>query len=146
MKLSDNIALFAVLAMPAQIIAQGEQEHERGRFPHYRVKDLGTLGGTFSQAFGINDRSHVGGGASLPNGNLHAFLWTKHTGMRDLGTLGGPNNAASGPNDRDEVPIVSDTSTPDPFGEDFALSAPTFMPRGDLEKRRDNAASHPGRQ
>ena len=55
-------ALLAVLATPAQNIAQGEQEHKREHFPHYRVKDLGTLGGTFSQAFGINSRGHVGGG------------------------------------------------------------------------------------
>ncbi len=115
----SGAALLAVLAMPAQMIAQGEQEHTRERFPHYRVKDLGTLGGTFSQAFGINNRGHVTGDASLRNGDLHAFLWTKHTGMQDLGTLGGPNSIAHALNDRDEVPIVSDTSTPDPFGENF---------------------------
>ena len=61
----------------------------------------------------------MGGGASLPNGNLHAFLWTPHAGMQDLGTLGGPNSAASGPNDHDKVPIISDTPTMDPLGEDF---------------------------
>jgi probable HAF family extracellular repeat protein len=112
-------ALFALLAMPAQIIAQEEHEHEREHFSHYRVKDLGTLGGTFSQALGINNRGHVTGGSTVSNGNLHAFRWTKHTGMQDLGTLGGPNSIAHALNDRDEVPLVSDTSTPDPFGEDF---------------------------
>ncbi len=62
--------LLAVLVMPAQIIAQEEHEHKREHFSQYRVKDLGTLGGNFSQAFGINNRGHVGGGASLPNGTL----------------------------------------------------------------------------
>jgi hypothetical protein len=48
-------ALLAVLALPAQIIAQEEHEHKREHFPHYRVIDLGTLGGTYSFAFGINN-------------------------------------------------------------------------------------------
>jgi probable HAF family extracellular repeat protein len=89
-------ALLAVLAIPAQIIVQEEREHKREHFSQYRVKDLVTLGGTFSQAFGINNRGHVGGGASLPNGNLHAFLWTKQTGMQDLDTLGGPTGGGPG--------------------------------------------------
>lgn len=111
-------ALFAVLAISTQTIAQGQQGHKAERFPRYRVTDLGTLGGTFSQAFGINNKGHVGGGASLSTGNEHAFLWRRGH-MLDLGTLGGPNSAASGPNDSDEVPIISDTSKVDPFGEDY---------------------------
>jgi probable HAF family extracellular repeat protein len=114
-----GVAVFAVLAMPAQMIAQKKQEHKREPFPHYKVIDLGTLGGTFSQDLGINNKGHVGGAATLSNGTTHAFLWTKHTGMKDLGTLGGPNSAGHRLNDRDEVPVVSDTSTPDPLGEDF---------------------------
>src|SRR3954469_17253816 len=98
--------LFAVLAMPAQIIAQGEQHHKRERFPHYRIKDLGTLGGTYSYAYGLNNAGQVAGGSATPNqtGGLSqtAFLWTKHTGIQDLGTLGGfntqLNSAAGGPN------------------------------------------------
>jgi probable HAF family extracellular repeat protein len=112
-------ALFAVLAMPAQIVAQEEQEHKQEHFPHYRVKDLGTLGGTFSMAFGLNDKGHVGGGAGLPNGSQHAFLWTKGGGLKGLGTLGGPNSIAGGPNEKDALPIEAETSKPDPLGEDF---------------------------
>lgn len=86
----------------------------------YEVTDLGTLGGPFSNAFGINNRGHVGGSSTLSDGSLHAFLWTPKTHMRDLGTLpGGVNSAASGPNDNDLVPVISDTSTPDPNNENF---------------------------
>jgi probable HAF family extracellular repeat protein len=51
--------------------------------------DLGNLGGTINLAAGINIRSEVVGGAqSSKDGNVHAFLWTKDTGMQDLGLLG----------------------------------------------------------
>jgi probable HAF family extracellular repeat protein len=113
-------ALFAVLAISALVRGQEEQEHKREHFPRYRVKDLGTLkGGTFSQGLGMNNRGHVGGAAAVSNGNLHAFLWTKHTGMQDLETLGGPNSEAGPVNESDEVAIISETPYKDPNGEDF---------------------------
>ncbi|MGI9075684.1 MAG: hypothetical protein ACR2JB_31130 [Bryobacteraceae bacterium] len=119
--------LFAVLAMPTQIIAQGEQEHKRERFPHYRVTDLGTLGGTYSYAYGLNNAGQVAGGSATPNqtGGLFqtAFLWSKHTGIQDLGTLGGfntgLNSAAGGPNASGEAALISETFMTDPNGEDF---------------------------
>jgi uncharacterized membrane protein len=55
-------ALLTILAMPAEIMAQEEQEHKRERLPHYTVTDLGTLGGTYSYAFGINNAGKVAGG------------------------------------------------------------------------------------
>ncbi len=99
--------------------------------PRFTVTDLGTFGGTFSIAYGINNAGQVGGAAALPSGNVHAFLSGLATREQeiedhdlslhktDLGTLGGPNSAANRPNGRGNVPIVSETSTPDPFGEDF---------------------------
>ena len=85
--------------------------------PRYTVTDLGTFGGNFSVAFGINNAGRVGGTAALPNGNAYAFL----TGIAktDLGTLGGPNSQAGGPNGAGQLPILSETSTPDPLKEDF---------------------------
>ena len=85
----------------------------------YSVTDLGTLGGTFSVAFGINNAGRVGGAAALPNGNVHAFLSGVGGTKYDLGTLGGPNSQASAPNGREDAAIVSETSTPDPLKEDF---------------------------
>jgi probable HAF family extracellular repeat protein len=119
--------LLAVLALPAQIMAQGEQAHKREHFAHYRVTDLGTLGGTYSYAFGLNKAGEVAGGSASPNQtngiSQTAFLWTKQTGMRDLGTLGGfstvLNSAATGVNASGEVALGSETFTTDPNGEDF---------------------------
>jgi probable HAF family extracellular repeat protein len=68
-----------------------------------KTTDLGTLGGAQSEAFGINNLAQVVGGAFVPSGVEHAFLWTKATGMRDLGTLGGSSSRASAINDNGQV-------------------------------------------
>ncbi len=64
--------------------------------------DLGTLGGTSSQAFGINDHGQVVGQSRLANGQLRAFLW-EDGAMTDLGTLGGTFSLARGINDLGQV-------------------------------------------
>jgi probable HAF family extracellular repeat protein len=111
----STVSLLVVLAAPAELAAQ-----EQNPVPvHYTVTDLGSLGGTFGVAYGINNAGKVGGGATLANGDQHSFLWTQSGGMQDLGTLGGPNSAAGGPNSRTRLPILSDTTTTDPYGENF---------------------------
>jgi probable HAF family extracellular repeat protein len=67
-----------------------------------RITDLGTLGGTNSQAIGINSFGDVVGGAQTAAGFQHAFLY--HNGvMSDLGTLGGRTSRAFGINDLGQV-------------------------------------------
>jgi probable HAF family extracellular repeat protein len=109
------VSLLAVVVAPAQLAAQ---EQNPGPVL-YSVTDLGTLGGTFGVAYGINNAGRVGGGATLPNGDQHSFLWTQSGGMQDLGTLGGPNSAAGGPNSRTQLAVLSDTTVTDPYGENF---------------------------
>jgi probable HAF family extracellular repeat protein len=94
------------------------------------IKDLGTLGGTYSVAFGINNRDQIAGSAlnTIPDplsilGNFlgssnstqtRTFLWENER-KRDLGTLGGPDAFGGLLNDHAEVSGISYTnSTPNP--------------------------------
>jgi probable HAF family extracellular repeat protein len=54
---------------------------------------LGTLGGSESYAYGINDAGQVVGRSTLANNYSHAFLYSDGS-MRDLGTLGGVTSGA----------------------------------------------------
>jgi probable HAF family extracellular repeat protein len=105
------MTVFAALAIPVRLAAQEQ---------HYTVIDLGTLGGTFSLAGGMNNKGWVDGFSTLTGDTqTHAFLWRHHV-ITDLGTLGGPNSSASFPlNQRGEVAGVAETSNSDPNGEDF---------------------------
>ncbi len=77
------------------------------------VHDLGNLGGTVNTgllavgnvAEAINNHGHIVGVSALPgNQSIHAFLWTKETGIQDLGTLPGDvYSAGLGINDRGDV-------------------------------------------
>lgn len=64
----------------------------------YTVTDLGTLGGSSSDARAINLAGQVIGTATLPGDSArHAYLWDNGI-MRDLGTLGGTSSNAGGIN------------------------------------------------
>ena len=53
------------------------------------VTDIGTLGGSYSYAGGINDSGQVVGNSFTAGGVDHAFITGPNgMGMRDLGTLG----------------------------------------------------------
>lgn len=69
----------------------------------YELTDLGTLGGSTSNAAGINSAGQVVG-SSTTTGDLttHAFLYSQGT-MIDLGTLGGTSSQASGINNSAQV-------------------------------------------
>jgi probable HAF family extracellular repeat protein len=61
------------------------------------MRDLGTLGGDWSEAWGLSaDGSVVVGEAVNATGQRRAFRWTAAGGMQDLGTLGGSWSVAHG--------------------------------------------------
>ena len=60
------------------------------------MQDLGTLGGDFSVAYGINELGGVVGvSTTTATGFGHAFLWTQSGGMQDLGVLDVGSNSGS---------------------------------------------------
>jgi probable HAF family extracellular repeat protein len=79
-------AVAMALVMPHQSMS--------GAKPSSNVVDLGTLGGGFSDAFGINNDPssvQVVGRSTRADGFTHAFFWTAPGPMVDLGTFGGGN-------------------------------------------------------
>jgi probable HAF family extracellular repeat protein len=84
--------------------------------------DLGTLGGTFSLTFALNNRGEVVGQSNLA-GDLtyHPFLWTKTGGMQDLGTLGGNNGLTNWINDAGAIAGKADLPGPLPQNHDAVL-------------------------
>jgi probable HAF family extracellular repeat protein len=81
-----------------------------------QVHDLGTLGGSYSNAFAINSAGQVVGTAEISSGDDHAFLYSNGT-MQDLGTLGGLSSIAQGINDHGQIAGASLT----PAGDEHAF-------------------------
>jgi probable HAF family extracellular repeat protein len=76
--------------------------------PRYVVSDLGTLGGTFILAQGINRSGQVVGTAyTAGNSAAHAFRTAANSPINpstdDLGTLGGTNSSATAINSSGQV-------------------------------------------
>jgi probable HAF family extracellular repeat protein len=76
------------------------------------LKDIGTLGGTNSEALAINKSGEVAGDAETANGTPHAFLYRKGS-TRDLGTLAGLDTASFARSINDEGEVVGDSESAD---------------------------------
>jgi probable HAF family extracellular repeat protein len=70
----------------------------------YTVTDLGTLGGFYSAATGVNARGQVVGYSDIADHSaVHAFVWNRHSGMQDLNLAGITQSLATGINDLGHV-------------------------------------------
>jgi len=89
----------------------------RNRAINPATDDLCTLGGTYSQAFGINKLGQVVGASTTANGDFHAFRTARNRAINpatdDLGTLGGTSSQAFGVNKFGQVVGSSTYSTTD---------------------------------
>ena len=117
------MTLCAVAVIPARLAAQN-QPGQGKRQVRYTVINLGTLGGTSSNASGINSRGWVVGDANLAGDTTeHASLWRNGV-ITDLGTLGGLNSGVGYPARTDDRGLITgnaQTSTIDPLGENWGL-------------------------
>ena len=70
-----------------------------------KMVDVGTLGGTVSVPFSMNNLGQVIGNSNLAGDQiLHAFVWDRKHGLKDLGTLPGESLAvANWINDEGEI-------------------------------------------
>jgi probable HAF family extracellular repeat protein len=110
------VACFAVPICAQQPAATPAAKPKQAQ---YTFKDLGTLGGTFSQAYFVNTAGSAGGVSTTSDGYQHAFLW-RNGSMKDLGTLGGLNSVDfASPNEWGQLAGEAETSTLDPNGEDY---------------------------
>ena len=104
----------------------GAQEGSEQSPSHYRVIDLGTLGGTFSTGNTINNLGWVMGGSNETGDTVQlATLWLPGQQI-PLGTLGGPSSDVVWPvkNDFGLISGTSENGQHDPLNETF--SCPVF--------------------
>ena len=113
------IAVISVSTLPVmQVVAQGQQQARH--VSRYIVTDLGTLGGTFSIAFAINDKGQIDGLSTTPGDQVTHGFFLENGVMTDMGTLGGPNSQALfGPGGAAQATGLAENGISDPNGEDF---------------------------
>jgi probable HAF family extracellular repeat protein len=103
-----NSGLCSTTGLPPFAVSSSTASHAVLWESDGSVHDLGSLGGAVNGASSINNQGEVVGGAQSPaDGTIHAFLWTKRTGMLDYGAFPGAVATVVGcchtNNDRGEI-------------------------------------------
>jgi probable HAF family extracellular repeat protein len=80
---------FAVAVNDAGQVAGTDERHAFLWTQTGGLVDLGTLGGSGSRAFDLNEQGQIAGDSLTATSADRAFLWTQAGGMINLGTLGG---------------------------------------------------------
>ncbi len=115
LQVSVLMVLLATLLLGPTLVHARTQTGTSATTTPYEVTDLGTLGGTFSTAVGINAAGQVVGGSTTAPGQepdgpgSRAFLWDNGT-MTALGTLGGDLSWAIDINDAGQIVGYAETT------------------------------------
>jgi probable HAF family extracellular repeat protein len=121
-----SLKAVVVLAISAALLVVGVSGNQQGQSNHpsptrYHIVDLGTLGGSFSQPGGINDKGEIEGFSNLAGDTQTLAYFRSRSGkVTIIPGLGGPNSSAGwAPSISGQVGGCADTSAPDPLGEDY---------------------------
>ena len=128
MKRQNLPCLASVIALSAFALVIRLVAQDPAGPPHYRVLDLGTLGGPVSAGNAINNIGWVTGFSTKADGTLLATLWANGAQI-PLGTLGGPNSNIAWPvkNNFGLISGVSENGVHDPLNETFSCPAFGFF-------------------
>jgi 6-phosphogluconolactonase len=88
------------------------------------LKDIGTLGGTYSEGTSINNQGEIAGISTVANGATHLFLYAQGH-MHDLGTAAGQTFVSAALNDRGE--ILASTAGSGGVGASYLYRNHTFF-------------------
>ena len=125
MKTAAFISIFVVSFLAGAPLASPLAGQNTAGMPkHYRVIDLGTLGGSVSSGNAINNAGWVMGSSNTASGSQLATVWL-YGFQLPLGTLGGPSSDIAWPvkNNYGLFSGVSETGKHDPLNETFSCPA-----------------------
>lgn len=128
--LKQTVRRFLLLALVLPLVyATSAIANDRGFFwdPANGLIEFGTLGGTNSFAYDVNDSGQVTGYADTPANQAHAILWQNDISggtMNDLGTLAG-GSASFGKGINNAGDVVGDSNTGSGEVHAFYYSAAT---------------------
>ena len=151
MKLQKLFCLAAISAISTLTISIRLAAQDPAGPPHYRVIDLGTLGGPVSAGNAINNIGWATGFSTKADGVQLATLWANGAQI-PLGTLGGPSSDVAWPvkNNFGLISGILGKRRPRSFERDVFLSGLWSGQRKLLRcfrmaARSHNAASRPWR-